>query len=123
MNRARISRETLGRPPHPRLSRQPSHQRDKSKADEQNDASRGDEFGCAPAQQFDGAARSLLKAARYGFGIRSGRPGLLRLSRSPKWADYRQVFETTNEFVRIKFEEDSDGWQTATDVTRARSAR
>jgi hypothetical protein len=44
-------------------------------------------FGCAPAQQFDGAARSIRTAARCGFGVRRERAAALRLSASP----YRQA--------------------------------
>ncbi|WP_333650623.1 hypothetical protein [Candidatus Binatus sp.] len=75
----------------------------KSKTGGQSDGSRDDEFGCAPALQFDGPARSIPTAAQCGFGVRFGRPGPLRLSASPMKAGYRHAFETTNEFLRIKF--------------------
>jgi len=55
----------------------------RSKTGDQGGGSKGDEFGCAPARRFDGAARSTPTAARYGFWVRFGRPGLLRLSASP----------------------------------------
>ena len=42
------------------------------------------EFGCVPALQSDGAARSIPAPARCGFGVRFARPGPLRLSASPR---------------------------------------
>jgi hypothetical protein len=55
----------------------------RSKAADPYAANTGDEFGCAPVRQFDGAARSIPTAAQCGFGVRFGRPGLLRLSAPP----------------------------------------
>jgi len=55
----------------------------RSKALAQSDASRDDEFGCAPALQFDGAARSIPTAARCGSWVRCFGPlGALRWSAS-----------------------------------------
>src|SRR5713101_6800815 len=54
-----------------------------SKTADRYDGSWGAEFGCAPALQFDGAARSLRAPARCGFGVRFGRPGPLRWSAWP----------------------------------------
>ena len=67
-----------------RLLRQSDHRATaRSKTGVQSGGSRGDEFGCASARRFDGAARSIPKAARNGFGIRFGRPRPLHLSASP----------------------------------------
>jgi hypothetical protein len=78
-----------------RLSRQSGHA-SKSKAGYLNDGSTGDEFGYAPALRFDGATRSLPTPARCGFGVRFGRPELLRLSPSLWKAEYRQTIEILN---------------------------
>ena len=67
-----------------------------SKTDDQSDGSTGDEFGCAPAPRFDGGTRSLPTPARCGFGVRFGRPELLRLSPSLWKAEYRQTIEILN---------------------------
>ena len=55
----------------------------RSKTADRYNGSRHAEFGCAPARQFDGAARSLPATARCGFGVRFGRPGPLRWSAWP----------------------------------------
>ena len=55
----------------------------RSKTADRYDGSGGAEFRCAPARQFDGAARSLRAPAPCGFGVRFGRPGRLRWSGSP----------------------------------------
>src|SRR5713226_1966570 len=55
----------------------------RSKTADRYDGSGGAEFRCAPARQFDGAARSLRAPAPCGFGVRFGGPGRLRWSGSP----------------------------------------
>jgi len=75
----------------------------RSKTADQYDETRGDEFGCAPAPQFGGAARSLPTATLFGFGVRFARPGPFRLSAPRCTAGYRQPTETTNELARIRF--------------------
>jgi hypothetical protein len=46
--------------------------------------------------RFDGGTRSLPTPARCGFGVRFGRPELLRLSPSLWKAEYRQTIEILN---------------------------
>ena len=43
-----------------------------AKVRELSDRSTGAEFGCAPARQFDGEARSIPAPARCGFEVASG---------------------------------------------------
>jgi len=65
--------------------------RTKSKTVDPKGESTGDEFGCARARRFDGAARSIPTAAQRGFAVRClGPPRMMRLSRSPSLAGYRQ---------------------------------
>ncbi len=56
------------------------------------------------SRRFDGGARSIPTAARYGFAVlRFGLPGMTRLSTFTCAARYRQAVETANEFARLKF--------------------
>jgi hypothetical protein len=56
----------------------------RSKASDPNSGSRADEFACAPAQQFDGVARSLpATSAVWVRRLAPRRPGLLRTERTP----------------------------------------
>ena len=75
----------------------------KSKTVDQCDGSMGAGFGYAPAQQSDGAARSLPATARCGSGVRFGRPASLRLAAPAINAGYPQTFKTTNEIERAGY--------------------
>ena len=75
----------------------------RSKTADPTGASRGDEFGRASTPQFDDAARSL--PAPRSVRVRGSLPvsSTASLAGIVMKAGYRLVFETTNEFVRIKF--------------------
>jgi hypothetical protein len=92
--------ETLERK-HKSLSRRrtPHSASGSPKTADQYDGSTGTEFGCAPAQQFDGVARSIPATARYQLGAIRPAP-LIGVAMKPA---YRLRAKTTKESARIKF--------------------
>jgi hypothetical protein len=74
----------------------------RSKAADQYDGSRDEEYSCAPVRQFDGG--SAIDSSNSSVRLRSLRAtGAAPFVGIAMNVGYRQAFEITTEFVRIKF--------------------